>query len=328
MNSPRRTVHRNKRFAEYVSEKFAKDYHPAITASIAANELAPTTSYIIYGPEGSGKYSVALSLLQHWSPSKLATEKNIPFQDDKIEYIVRASDVHFEVNMSLLRNNYKTLWREIYEQVCDIYSSTFYSSTAAFILCKEFQECKPDLMNQILSHAYVAYMRNSGQGQSRGQRNKFPQYIFLTTAYSSLPSEIKQMSTLIRVPTPTEGCTSSIILRKYTQPVRRTIQCIRDILREADATGVIVNQLLHLREILYDVFAYNVNVYDYVWGLTSEIAKAYPTIPGDQIIEYGDNYLKEYNNYYRQIYHLERFVLQVCLHIQLAIRRQTAVAAV
>ena len=74
---------------------------------------------------------------------------------------------------------------------------------------------------------------------------------------------------------------------------------------------------LALRELLYDLFIYNTNIYDSVWFiLESLIDQNY--IKDDIIYDINiDTYkfLKLYNNNYRPIYHLELFIFNIIKHI-------------
>ena len=72
-----------------------------------------------------------------------------------------------------------------------------------------------------------------------------------------------------------------------------------------------------VREILYDVFIYNINVYDFIWCfikrlIDSEKLKS-PDL--DTLMNKTADFLQLYNNNYRPIYHLEKYIY--CLLIKI-----------
>ena len=62
------------------------------------------TNLIFTGPSGVGKYSQSLKIIEKYSPSKLKYEKKIqiPLSKDEV-YMMKISDIHFEVDMETLK---------------------------------------------------------------------------------------------------------------------------------------------------------------------------------------------------------------------------------
>ena len=110
--------------------------------------------FIFYGPPGIGKYTQVLSLLRKYSPSELKYEKKISVSssaDKDFVYVYRISDIHYEIDMSLLGCNSKVLWHEIYSQVVDIITMST-EKKRGFIVCKNFHEIKNDLLHNFYSY--------------------------------------------------------------------------------------------------------------------------------------------------------------------------------
>ena len=78
---------------------------------------------IYYGPSGVGKYTQMLKLLKKYSPSELKYEKKITVVYNKEQFFFKISDIHYEVDMSLLGCNSKLLWHDIYQQIVDSISA-------------------------------------------------------------------------------------------------------------------------------------------------------------------------------------------------------------
>ena len=105
---------------------------------------------ILYGKSGIGKYTQSLKIIRKYSPTSLKYEKRMRVEVSKVEYIVRMSDVHFEVDMSLLGCNAKLVWNDIYNQIVDIISSR--SLKAGIIMCKNMQCINSDLLDILYSY--------------------------------------------------------------------------------------------------------------------------------------------------------------------------------
>ena len=89
---------------------------------------------IIYGPEGTGKYTKALKIIKKYSPSSLKYNKKILIPNNKNDYYIKISDIHYEVDLKLLGCNSKTLWNDIYTNIVDIVNHS--SQCQGIILCK------------------------------------------------------------------------------------------------------------------------------------------------------------------------------------------------
>ena len=118
---------------------------------------------LCYGPCGVGKYSQSLKIIEKYSPSKLKYEKKIqiPLTKDDV-YMMKISDIHFEVDMETLGCNAKTLWQQIYNGIFDILSLNNHSMFSGksktketyngIILCKNFHHISYELLDVFYSY--------------------------------------------------------------------------------------------------------------------------------------------------------------------------------
>ena len=74
---------------------------------------------ILYGPPGSGKYSQALLYIKQFSSFDLKYEKKLIINQNGKDFICKISDIHYEIDMSLLGCNSKLLWNELFSQIID-----------------------------------------------------------------------------------------------------------------------------------------------------------------------------------------------------------------
>ena len=110
---------------------------------------------ILYGPAGIGKYTQALMIIKNFSPSQLKYEKKMVLTYNKLTYYFKISDIHYEIDMSLLGCNAKLLWHEIYNQIVDIISSR--NKKNGIILCKYFHEIHTELLETFYSYMQLSY---------------------------------------------------------------------------------------------------------------------------------------------------------------------------
>jgi len=108
-------------FEEYINEKTRVNLHPKLEKiySIFPNSLLDLKNIIFYGPSGTGKYTQMLSSIKKYSNTDLKYERKISVTFNKQQYFFKVSDIHYEVDMSLLGCNSKLLWHEIYQQIID-----------------------------------------------------------------------------------------------------------------------------------------------------------------------------------------------------------------
>ena len=94
-------------FEEYINAIQKQNLHPKLEKIYkkfpeTLNELK---NLIIYGPSGVGKYTQMLYLIKKYSPTELKYEKKISVNYNKQSYFFKISDIHYEIDMSLLGCN-------------------------------------------------------------------------------------------------------------------------------------------------------------------------------------------------------------------------------
>ena len=144
---------------------------------------------ILYGPKGVGKYTQALKCIKKYSNSDLKYEKRLTINSNKENFIIKISDIHFEVDMSLLGCNSKVLWNDIYNQITDVVSMR--ADTTGIILCKYFHKIHSELLDIFYSYMHC---------QSFNKIKLF--FIIITEHISFIPDNILNNSQIISIPRP------------------------------------------------------------------------------------------------------------------------------
>ena len=302
------------KFEEYLQSLQKSNLHPELNdfiKDISNNYNLDNNNLILYGPAGLGKYSQSLNIIEKFSSSKLRYERkiNIPTLKNKI-YTIKISDIHFEIDMELLGCNAKILWNDIFKSILDIISSR--QLHKGIILCKNFHKIHNELLD-----IFYSYM------QSLNYKDINISYILLTESISFIPETIKNKCFILPIKTPTKtnikkcfsinNVNNNIINLKslhfnneiVTDYSDKIFENIKNMINEKN----VVN--LELRNELYDIFIYHLDLYKYILNIIGYFIskKKINKEKLSKIVIFLFQFLKYYNNNYRPIYHLERFII-------------------
>ena len=200
-------------FEEYIQSSKEYNIHPEIEKQIDSlpEFIYDMNQMIIYGPTGVGKYTQMLRILEKYSPSNMKYEKKITAITDKQNYQYKISDIHYEIDMSMLGCYSKILWHEIFLQVIDIISVK--PSKIGIIVCKNFHMIHSELLD--IFYSYI-------QQYNHNHTNIIVKFILITDHISFIPTKIIDLCQIIRIERPTKEKYSTIAtskLKNFTIPV-------------------------------------------------------------------------------------------------------------
>jgi hypothetical protein len=314
---------------------------------------------IVYGPPGVGKYSQVLRILQKYSPSGLKYDKKITTQTEKQNYTYHISDIHYEIDMSLLGCNSKILWRDIYSQIVDIISVK--NEKCGVIVCKNFHMIHAELLE-----IFYSYMQQHGQGIHLN-------FILITEHISFIPNNIHNACHVHNLRRPTKDQYAMLdrsrseedfinrISRLNHDSTRPNLQCV-NILRGIDANEItngkevkgfslirdgeiptdifniicdnIISEMKNhktlsmagFRDSIYDMLIYNLDVTECIWYILYYFIQNEDITKNDisDILDRCYVFLKYYNNNYRPIYHLESILFYFIVKIYKYGRNESA----
>ena len=306
-------------FEEYISENNRVNLHPKLDKIYEKfpKNIQEFKNIIFYGPSGTGKYSQMLKSIKKYSITDLKYERKISVTYNKQQYFFKVSDIHYEIDMSLLGCNSKLLWHEIYQQIVDIISAK--TDKSGIIVCKYFHEIHSELLEN-----FYSYMQ---QNNSIGVDIKF---ILITEELSFIPDNILNCCEVINIPRPTK--TSYVKCTKSKLPAKLKTENITNIknlhLYNEDLMlqyRIICNKIIHnlvnindlqylkFRDILYDIFIYNLDISDCIWYILSKLVeqKRIKKEHLSKILIKTYCFFQYYNNNYRPIYHVENYLLNL-----------------
>ena len=303
-------------FEEYTNEVSKLNLHPKLEKyySHFPDTLDKLGNIIFYGPSGVGKYSQMLHAIRKYSPTDLKYEKKLSLTYDKKQYFFKISDIHYEIDMSLLGCNSKLLWHDIYQQIVDILSAK--NNKTGIIVCKEFHNSHSELLEN-----FYSYMQDNNLIAVNIK------YILLTEEVSFIPDDILNCCEIMCISRPTKVSYTKCARQKIPNDLK--IENIMNI--KYLHTGIYelmnpykiicdkiikemldVNELkfLKFRDLLYDIFIYNLDITDCIWYILTNLTHLNKINANNlsEILLKTYHFLKYYNNNYRPIYHLESYL--------------------
>ena len=338
-------------FEEYLARHAQGSLHPDLVQLYKQNfppTLATLHNIIFYGPRGVGKYTQMLYAIKQYSPTELKYEKKISVNYNKHTYLYKISDIHFEVDMALLGCQAKLLWNEVYNHILDIVLAR--GEAAGIIVCKNFQEIHSELLD-----CFYSYFQ-SGSGAPprlkliivteelsflpenlrnccrviavpRPARGAYEQCIALheTTAGAAAgggaaASGAGAAAAAVATCPKETSCISNIknLYAATTAGLRPHEIICRKILAGL-ITPTSVN-FLSIRDNLYDLLIYNLNIFESIWFILAELT-THHGLSSNQlraILQQTYTCFTLYNNNYRPIYHLERYFIFIMQTLALA----------
>jgi hypothetical protein len=299
-------------FEEYINVK--ENLHPKLEKVFNKfpKKINDFKNLIFYGANGVGKYTQVLKSIRKYSPTDLKYEKKISITYNKQQYFYKISDIHYEIDMSLLGCNSKLLWHEIYLQLFDIISAK--SEKSGIILCKYFNEIHSELLEN-----FYSYM------QKNNATSIDLKFILITEELSFIPDNILNCCEIINIPRPTKTLYNKCLKNKLTIKVDKitNIKNLHSSITQLMMPHKIIcdkildamvkiedTKFLKFRDLLYDIFIYNLDITDCIWYIISTLIQQ-NKIKNDDIsviLIKTYTFFQYYNNNYRPIYHLENYL--------------------
>lgn len=299
------------------------------------NEFHELPHILCYGPSGVGKYSQGLKIVEKYSPSKMKYEKKIQIPLTKDEsYMMKISDIHFEVDMEILGCNAKTLWQQIYNGIFNILSLNNHSMFSGksktnqtyngIIMCKNFHHISYELLD--VFYSYMIHTR---------ERYNI-RFVLLSESISFIPQNILDTCVTFHYSRPSKSQYAEVVSRITNINYKKSYNKLSDLnvlhnienelqnVEQLDYCKKLCNPIIEiivnnnvifseLREYLYAIMINNVPIVQVIYHLLHYCLDS-NLIPSNRIgdcLQVVYSFYKLYNNNYRPIFHLEKFVLEL-----------------
>jgi Cdc6-like AAA superfamily ATPase len=308
-------------FEDYLSTHDASPLHPKLLSLFKQfpTDVKDFRNIIIYGPKGVGKYTQALSAIRRYSNTDLKYEKKLVNETSKGPQLLKISDIHFEVDMSLLGCNSKALWNDIYTDILDVVSAR--PNRSGIIMCKYFHEIHGELLD-----SFYSFMQTS-PNQSLNIK-----FVFISEELSFIPDNIRNRCLVVRVPRPTRAQYNRCLTTKVSRDIplsditnmKNVMAGVRQLMKPYQVICDNIVELIldmdrikftELRDRLYDIFIYHLDVTDCMFYILEKLVMTMSQEDFSDVMTRTHETLRLYNNNYRPIYHLERFVFYLVTKI-------------
>jgi len=333
-------------YEDYINNVTSCNLHPQLKKNYDKfpQDIRKLKNIILFGPSGTGKYSQCLYIIKKYSPSSLKYEKKANVTYNKEPFFFKISDIHYEIDMSLLGCNSKQLWHEIYMLIIDIISTKQHKS--GIIVCKNFHK-----INNELLEIFYSYM------QSNNYSHLHITFSIITEEYSFINDNILNSCNTINIPRPSKAQYNKIIHNNFI--LTKTENSIGDEYFEKQNDFIKLNQndkifnisniknikninnnqpsykllcnkilsqilnyseinLLQFRETMYEILIFEMNIYCVIWHILQVLINEEKILTSENITKTmikTFEFLKYYNNNYRPIFHLENYFLFLCQQI-------------
>jgi len=279
------------------------------------SKIQDLKNVIFYGPSGIGKYTQMLRILKSYSSTDLKYEKKISVLFNKQQYFLKISDIHYEIDMSLLGCNSKLLWHEIYQNIIDIISAK--TDKVGIVVCKNFHE----IHNELLENFY-SYM------QQNETKQVILHFFIITQEISFIPDNILNCCEIISLPRPSKTFYNKCVVKKLTKDFKLdNITNIKNLHLPRDTNNLMQNykiicdkiidtmiqeepiSFLKFRSLLYDLLIYNLNITESIWYIVSQLLERKKITESEMgpLLLKTYSFFQYFNNNYRPIYHLENY---------------------
>ena len=311
------------KFEEHITDCKKYNLHHSMNEfyDSMSNDILKQNNLIFYGPSGIGKYTQVLQYIKKYSPTNLRFERKISFNfNNKKQYDFKVSDIHFEIDMSLLGCHAKLLFNDIYYHILDILSAR--PNGFGIIICKNFHTIHSELLD-----IFYSYM------QSLKHKNLKIVYMLVTENISFIPDNILNRCQIIPLKRPLKGdyikATSKTLMNNINVKNITNIKNIKGKILLSNINKKICDKIINkiinykiinfldMRDNLYEIFIYNLNIFDCLFYIIKSLVNQNKLNENNiqKVLIRLYKFLKLYNNNYRPIYHLESFVFYLCIQI-------------
>lgn len=328
-------------FEDYVTAVQKFNLHPELDElkHRMPAKLVDFGNLILYGPSGVGKYSQMLHLIQKYSPSELKYDKRMTMQSEKHTYTYRISDIHYEIDMAMLGCNSIAIWHEVFTQIVDIVALK--QEKCAILVCKNFHAIHTELlaifytyMQQynhphlsiqlkfvlltehvgflpycILDHCWTVAVR-------RPPKAHYQEILRNIVEDQVQAGIIENEEDVTRIGQRIEAIEPHQILNLkemhwFTTPTENVLpKDLFNIVCDEVVKDMLAPDTLDIssfRDKIYDMFVYQLDPVECVWYIVTHFVETGRLLERglSDVLDKMHPFLKQFNNNYRSIYHME-----------------------
>lgn len=239
--------------------------------------------YLFYNKSNYNGYLYSLQAIQKYSPSNLKYSRKIELQMNNNDYFFNISDIHVEIDFTLLGVNECNIFQELFVHIKE---NMLHNKKFIILLCLNFEHIKKELLK-----IFYSFMNDISI-----------KFIFISNQISFLEDNILNNVVIKRIENKNLHEKNDKIIPNSN------ILCINEIV------GIIMHKnksFVEIRDRLYNLLIKNYNIYDCVMNVLFKLMelKYIDKDNVDKIFKKTIHILKKYNNNYRSIFHLEHLII-------------------
>ena len=236
---------------------------------------------IIYSHNNYYNYSHSLKFVKEESMSNLKYTRKITLRIKNNDYVFNISDIHLEIDFELLGVDEYNVFFEVFNHVKE---NITLNNKIKYIICLNFNNIKKELLEVFYTFLDEIYIR----------------FILLTDNISFINKSILDNVKIYKIE---PACIS-----EYNKTFEPKIQELSKIIINYNKKKT---SFFDIRQNIYNLLVYNYNIHNCINYLFELLLKE-KYINEDNIFLVFKKYrtiIEKYNNNYRSIFHIERFII-------------------
>lgn len=234
---------------------------------------------IIYSNNNYTNYCYSLNFIKKQSISQLKYTRKITLHIKNNDYIFNISDIHLEVDFELLGVDEYNIFFELFNHIKE---NILLNNKIKYILCLNFNNINKELLEVFYTFLNETHIK----------------FILLTNCISFISKTLLDNTKIYKIKNISES--------EYNKTYKSKIENLSNIIVKTNKVS-----LFDIRQYIYELLIYNYNIHDCMQYLFELLIKN-NYINDENIMFIFKNYRKiieKYNNNYRSIFHLERFII-------------------
>ena len=243
------------------------------------NNIEENSNVILYSNNNYNNYCNSLNFIKKQSISNLKYTRKITLHIKSNDYVFNISDIHLEVDFELLGVDEYNIFFELFNHIKE---NILLNNKIKYILCINFNNINKELLEVFYTFLNETHIK----------------FILLTNCISFISQSLLDNIKIYKIKNISES--------EYNKTYYTKVENLCNIILKKYKISI-----FDIRQHIYDLLIYNYNIHDCMSYLFELLIKN-NYINDDNIIFVFKNYkniIEKYNNNYRSIFHIERFII-------------------
>lgn len=235
--------------------------------------------FLFYNRNNYISYLHSLHAIKKYSPSNLKYSRKIELQLNNNEYSFNISDIHVEIDFTLMGVNECNLFQELFVHIKE---NMLHNKRMIILLCLNYENIKKELLK-----IFYSFMTETSI-----------KFIFISNQISFLEDNILNNIDIKRVENKHQN---QIIINANALYIDEIVEIIMNNNKS----------FFEIRDKIYNLLIKNYNIYECIMNILYKLIELNHIKKEniDSVLKKTVHILKKYNNNYRSIFHLEHLII-------------------